>query len=58
MGAIHANTIEGLLSLVKRGGVGTFQKVRPEYLPLYIEKLQFRYNNRHNVGIFSAAVKS
>jgi IS1 family transposase len=56
VGAIHTNTIEGFWSLVKRGIVGTFHKVSPKYLPLYIAEFQFRYNNRMNNDIFGTAI--
>jgi transposase-like protein len=55
VGAIHTNTIEGFWSLVKRGIVGTFHKVSPKYLPLYVREFEFRYNNRNNADIFGAA---
>jgi len=57
VGAIHTNTIEGFWSLVKRGIVGTFHKVTPKYLPLYVAEFQFRYNNRENPDIFGEAIK-
>jgi transposase-like protein len=56
VGAIHTNTIEGFWSLVKRGIVGTFHKVSPKYLPLYVAEFQFRYNNRMNPDIFGTAI--
>ncbi|HEV2162454.1 MAG TPA: IS1595 family transposase [Stellaceae bacterium] len=56
VGAVHTQTIEGFWSLVKRGIVGTFHKVSPKYLPLYVAEFQFRYNNRENADIFGAAI--
>jgi transposase-like protein len=56
VGAIHTNTIEGFWSLVKRVIVGTFHKVSPKYLPLYVAEFQFRYNNRMNNDIFGTAI--
>jgi transposase-like protein len=56
VGAVHTNTIEGFWSLIKRGMVGTFHKVSPKYLPLYVAEFQFRYNNRENADIFGAAI--
>jgi len=56
LGAIHTNTIEGFWSIVKRGIIGTFHKVRHKYLPLYDNEFEFRYNNRNNSGIFGAAI--
>ncbi|HEY2069647.1 MAG TPA: IS1595 family transposase [Rhizomicrobium sp.] len=57
VGAIHANTIEGFWSLIKRGVVGTFHKVSKKYLPLYVAEFQFRYNNRLNDDIFGEAIR-
>jgi transposase-like protein len=57
-GAIHTNTIEGFWSIVKRGIVGTFHKVSREYLPLYVNEFEFRYNNRENPDIFGAAIRA
>jgi hypothetical protein len=56
VGAIHTNTIEGFWSLIKRGIMGTFHKVSPNYLPLYVAEFQFRYNNRRNEDIFGTAI--
>jgi hypothetical protein len=55
--AVHANTIEGFWSLIKRGMVGTFHKVSKNYLPLYVAEFQFRYNNHLNADIFGAAIR-
>ena len=57
VGAVHTNTIEGFWSLIKRGMVGTFHKVSPKYLPLYVAEFQFRYNNRNNADIFGKAMR-
>ncbi|HUZ33868.1 MAG TPA: IS1595 family transposase [Xanthobacteraceae bacterium] len=57
VGAVHTQTIEGFWSLVKRGMVGTFHKVSPKYLPLYVAEFQFRYNNRMNEDIFGEAIR-
>ena len=56
VGAVHIQIIEGFWSILKRGMVGTFHKVSAKYLPLYVAKFQFRYNNRENADIFGAAV--
>lgn len=56
VGAIHTNTIEGFWSIIKRGIVGTFHKVSPKYLPLYVKEFEFRYNNRTNPNIFGDAI--
>ncbi|HWY16477.1 MAG TPA: IS1595 family transposase [Rhizomicrobium sp.] len=58
VGAIHTNTIEGFWSIFKRGIMGTFHKVSRKYLPLYVAEFSWRYNNRMNPDIFTAAVKA
>jgi transposase-like protein len=57
-GSVHTNTIEGFWSMIKRGIMGTFHKVSPKYLPLYVKEFQFRYNNRDNANIFNTAIKA
>src|SRR5437868_6816622 len=57
IGAVHTNTIEGFWSIFKRGVVGTFHKVSRKYMALYVAEFQFRYNNRMNADIFSAAIE-
>jgi hypothetical protein len=42
--------------VLKRGIMGSFHKVSPKYLPLYVAEFAFRYNNRDNADIFGAAV--
>lgn len=57
VGAVHTNTIEGFWSILKRGIMGSFHKVSPKYLPLYVAEFQFRYNNRANADIFETVIK-
>ncbi len=55
-GAVHTQTIDGFWSLLKRGIMGSFHKVSRKYLPLYVAEFEWRYNNRNNPDIFSAAI--
>ena len=55
-GAVHANTIEGFWSPVKRGMVGAMQKVSPKCLPNYVADFHSHYNSQEKLGIFSAAL--
>jgi transposase-like protein/IS1 family transposase len=55
-GVVHTQTIDGFWSLLKRGIMGSFHKVSRKYLPLYVAEFEFRYNNRNNADIFSAAI--
>jgi transposase-like protein len=43
---IHSNTIEGVFSLLQRGGMGTFHSVSRKHLPNYLNEFQFRWNTR------------
>ena len=58
VGAVHTNTLEGFWSIVKRGIVGTFHKVSKQYLHLYVNEFEFRYNQRLNADIFGTAIKA
>lgn len=40
------NGVENVWSLFKRGIMGVFHKVSGKYLPLYLNEVEFRYNNR------------
>ena len=57
-GQVHTNGLENFWSLLKRGIVGTFHNVSKQYLPLYVNEFEFRYNHRKNPDIFGAAVRA
>ena len=44
--------MENFWSLLKRGIVGTYHKVSKDYLPLYLNEFQVRFNERKNPDIF------
>jgi len=50
-GNIHTNTIEGFWAIVKRAVYGQFHHVSKKYLPLYMNELTYRYNNRGNNNV-------
>jgi transposase-like protein len=56
VGTTHTNSIESFWSLLKRGIMGSYHKVSKEYLPLYLNEFQFRFNNRKNPDIFDLIV--
>lgn len=56
VGMTHTNSIESFWSLLKRGIMGSYHKVSKEYLPLYLNEFQFRFNNRKNPDIFELTV--
>ena len=43
---IHTQGIENFWSLLKRGLIGTYHHVRPEYLGQYVDEFAFRFNAR------------
>lgn len=43
---VNTNTIESFWAIVKRGIVGQYHHVSPEYLPLYVIEFVHKYNNR------------
>lgn len=45
-GDVHANTIEGFWSLIKRGISGTHHAVSAKFLQSYLDEYSFRYNRR------------
>lgn len=45
-GDVHTNTIEGVWSLLKRSIMGAYHHVSEKYLDLYLQELQWKYNNR------------
>jgi transposase-like protein len=47
MGDVHANTIEGFWSLIRRGIGGTHHAVSQKYLQEYLNEYAFRYNRRN-----------
>jgi transposase-like protein len=46
-GAVHTNTAEGFVSLLKRGIVGTFHHISKGHLGRYVSEFEWRYNIRH-----------
>lgn len=47
-GPIHTNTIESYWAIVKRAIYGQFHHVSKKYMPLYLNELSYRYNQRHD----------
>ncbi len=50
-GIVHANTVEGFFSLLKRGLIGTYHHVGEQHLQRYVNEFDFRYNNRESQGV-------
>lgn len=45
-GDAHTNTVEGYFSLLKRGVIGTFHHLSPQYMDQYLAEFDFRYSHR------------
>lgn len=45
-GAIHTNTIESYWAIVKRAIYGQFHHVSKKYMHLYLNEINYRYNQR------------
>jgi transposase-like protein len=50
-GEAHINTLEGFVSVFKRGMKGVYQHCSEQHLHRYLSKFDFRYNNRSSLGI-------
>ncbi len=50
-GDVHTNTLEGFFSIVKRGLIGTYQRVDRKHLDRYLAEFDFRQNTRQRLGI-------
>lgn len=43
---VHAQNIENLRSLLKRGIFGIYERVSPEHLYKYVNEFAYKYNNQ------------
>lgn len=50
-GDVNTNTLEGFFSVLKRGMVGTYQRVDKHHLDRYLAEFDFRQNTREKLGI-------
>jgi transposase-like protein len=50
-GNVHANTIEGYFSILKRAIYGTYHHVSQQHLKRYLAEFDFRYNERSALGV-------
>jgi transposase len=53
-GDTHTNTIEGFFGNLKTGMRGAYKHVSAKYLQSYLDEYAFRYNHRHDGGMFDA----
>jgi transposase-like protein len=50
-GDVHTNSLEGFFSILKRGLIGTYQRVSEDHLHRYLAEFDFRMNTREKLGI-------
>jgi hypothetical protein len=53
-GKTTTNTVEGFFSIFKRGMIGTYQHCGEQHLQRYLNEFDFRYSNRHALGVDDA----
>lgn len=51
-GEIHTNGIESLWAIVKRQVYGTHHRMSPQYMPLYLGEISYRFNHRKEPDLF------
>ena len=51
---MHANTVEGYFSILKRGITGVYHHVSQQHLKRYLAEFDFRYNERSGLGVNDA----
>ena len=51
-GIVHTNTLESVWSLFKRSVIGSYHQVSVKHLDRYLDKFEFRFNNRNNPFLF------
>jgi len=51
-GQIHTQGIESIWAVVKRQVQGTHHKMSPQYLPLYLDEISYRFNHRSEPDLF------
>lgn len=55
---VNTNSIESFWALIKRAINGQYHAVSPKYLPLYLEEVLFKYNNRNEENMVENLVKN
>ena len=52
---VSTNTVEGFLSIFKRGMKGIYQRCSEKHLHRYLAEYDFRYTNRVGLGVNDVA---
>jgi transposase-like protein len=57
-GKVHTNGIESIWAIVKRQVHGTHHKLSPQYLPLYLSEISYRFNHRKEPDLFLKVLRN
>jgi transposase-like protein len=57
-GEIHTQGIESLWAIVKRQANGTHHRMSPQYLPLYLGEIAYRFNHRTEDDMFVSVMRN
>lgn len=57
-GEIHTQGIESLWAIVKRQANGTHHRMSPQYLPLYLGEIAYRFNHRAEDDMFLSVMRN
>jgi transposase-like protein len=57
-GEIHTQGIESIWAIVKRQANGTHHRMSPQYLPLYLSEISYRFNHRKENHLFLTVLKN
>lgn len=56
-GEIHANTLEGFWTLLKRAWYGLHHKYEVKFMPLYVAEACWKYNHRKMPDLFDVFIR-
>lgn len=57
-GKIHTNSIESIWAIIKRQAHGTHHRMSPQYLPLYLSEISYRFNHRTDHKLFLKVLRN
>lgn len=57
-GEIHTNSIESIWAILKRQVYGTHHRMSPQYMPLYLSEISFRFNHRKEHDLFLTVLRN
>jgi transposase-like protein len=57
-GKIHTNSIESIWAIIKRQVHGTHHRMSPQYLPLYLSEISYRFNHRDDHTLFLKVLRN